>query len=148
MTHHPSFSSSLKWDPAGGVAYSPIGQVKDIAGPAITRGDVDVSDQDSADGFREFLPGLADGGNVTFTIGFDPQNAVHVQGAGVGLIADFEQEGCTIGAWEYTLNTCVGTAVWTFNGYVNGFTQNTPVEGEHTADLSVKITGKPVLDIT
>lgn len=148
MTHHPSFGSAMKWDPIGGTVYVPVGQVKDITGPAMTRGDVDVSDHDSATGYREFLPGLTDGGVVTFIIGFDPQNTAHIQGVGTGLLGDFEGSGCTLAAWEYTLAVCAGTAVWTFDGYVNGFTQNAPVEGELTADLSVKISGKPTLEVT
>lgn len=148
MTHHPSFGSILKWDPAGGTDYSAVGQVQDISGPTLTRGDVDVSDHDSADGYREYLPGLADGGNVTFTIGFDPEDADHVQGVGTGLIGDLEQSGCTLPTWEYTLATCAGTAIWTWAAYVNSFTQNSPVEGQHTADVGLKISGKPTLSVT
>lgn len=148
MTHHPAFGSALKWDPAGGTVYVAIGQVKDISGPGITRGDVDVTDHDSSDGFREYLPGLVDGGVYTFTVGWDSQNTAHLQGAGTGLIGDFDGGGCTLSAWQHTLTQCAGTAVWTFVGYVNGFTMNNPVEGEVTADLSVKISGKPTMTVT
>jgi hypothetical protein len=148
MTHHPAFGSQLKWDPAGGTAYVAIGQVKDISGPSIARGDIDVSDHDSSDGYREFLPGLVDGGAYTFTIAWDSQNTAHLQGVGTGVIGDLEQDGCTLPAFQHTLTQCAGTAVWTFDGYVNGFTMNNPVEGEITADLSVKISGKPTMTVT
>lgn len=148
MTHHPSFGTQLKWDPAGGTVYVAIGQVKDIAGPAMSRGDIDVSDHDSANGWREFLPGLADGGTLTFTIGFDSQNTAHLQGVGTGLLGDFDRNGCALPAWELTLTQCAGTAVWTFDGYPNGFNPSAPVEGENTVDIGVKISGKPVLTIT
>ena len=148
MTHHPSFGSALKWDPVGGTVYVALGQVRDVSGPSLTRGDIDVTDQDSTSGYREFLPGLTDGGAVAFDIGFDPENVNHVQGVGTGLLGDFEQDGCTLAAWQWTLSTCAGTAIWTWDGYVNSFTQTTPVEGQHTAAIGVKISGKPTLDIT
>lgn len=148
MTHHPSFGSQLQWDPNGGTVYVAVGQVKDIAGPAIARGDIDVTDHDSSLGYREFLPGLVDGGNYTFTIGWDGQNANHLQGVGTGLMGDFEQDGCTLSTWEHTLTQCAGTAVLTFAGYVNAFTMNNAVEGEVTADIGVKISGKPTMSIS
>ncbi len=148
MTHHPSFGADLQWDPAGGTVYVAIGQVKDISGPALARGDVDVTDHDSSLGYREFLPGLTDGGVVTFTIGFDDQNTAHLQGVGTGLAGNMDQDGCTLPAFELTLNSCVGTPVWTWDGYVNGYTPGMPVEGENTVDISIKVSGKPVLTVT
>jgi hypothetical protein len=148
MSHHPSFGSALLWDPAGGTVYVAIGQVKDIAGPTIARGDIDVTDHDSSLGYREFLPGLVDGGNYTFTIGWDSQNTAHLQGVGTGLLGDLEQDGCTLSTFEHTLTQCAGTAVLTFAGYVNAFAMNNPVEGEVTADVGVKISGKPTMTIS
>lgn len=148
MTHSPSWGTVLSWDIAGGTSYTAVGQVKDITGPGITRGDIDVSDHDSANNYREFLPGLADGGNVTFSLGFDPANAQHIQTAGTGLMVSVEQDGCIIPSWTIVNDTCAGTATLTFDAYVNGYTFNFPVEGEITGDLSLKVTGRPVLGIT
>jgi len=147
MTHHPSFGSELKWDPAGGTGYSAIGQVHDIKGPNISRGTIDTTDQDDAsgDGYRTFLPGIPDGGDITFTIGFDPNNTAHTQGAGTGLIGDFVNDGCTPATFQHTLKLCGGTAIWTFPGFLTGFSPSSPLEGEQTADVSVKIAGKPTL---
>lgn len=125
-----------------------MGQVGDISGPALTRGDIDVTDHDSANGYREFLPGLVDGGVVSFPIGFDPTNTAHLQGVGTGLIGDLEQDGCTLPAWQLTLPPCSGTAIWTFDGYVNGVSATYAVEGQLMHDISVKISGKPTLTIT
>ena len=147
MTHHPSFGSVLQWDPAGGTAWSAAGQVKDISGPSISRGTIDVTDHDSSSGYREFLGGLADGGDLSFTLGWDPSDADHQQGAGTGLIGDVEQETCTLPTWKLTVNTCSGTYYWTFDGFVTAFSPSTPVEGELTADVTVKITGKPTFNI-
>ena len=149
MSHHPSFGSVLKWDAAGGSSYTAIGQVQDISGPSISRGTVDVSDHDSASGYREYLPGLADGGDLTFTIGWDPATTPHKQAAS-GLIGNFELDGCTMTTWEYTLNLCAGTgtAIWTFTGFLTAFAPSAPVEGQNTAAVTVKISGKPLLTVT
>jgi len=148
LTHHPSWSAALKWDPAGGTSYTAIGQVKDISGPDISRGDIDVTDHDSASGWREFLPGLSDGGTVSFPIGLDTANTAHIGASGTGLLGDFDRDGCTMPAFQLTLNLCSGTGIWTFDGYPNGFSNSYPVEGENTADLSIKVTGKPTLAVT
>lgn len=143
MAHHPSFGAALEWDPAGAAAYAAIGQVKDISGPSITRGTVDVSDHDSSDGFREFMGGLVDGGEVTFTIGYDNANTQHA-----ALLTNLVSTTCTPATFELTLTVCSGTAVWTWSGFVTGFTPAAPVEGENTAEVTIKVTGKPVLTVS
>ena len=144
MSHHPSHGSTLSWDDTGGAVYAAIGQVKDITGPGLTRGTIDVTDHDSS-GVREFLAGLTDGGELTFSIGFDPTNAEHV-----ALHTSLTTASCTASAaaWELDLNVCSGTAVWTFDGFVTGFSPGVPVEGEQTVDLSVKLNGGTTLTIT
>ena len=143
MAHHPSFGAALAWDSAGGASYTAIGQVKDIAGPGIARGTVDVTDHDSTDGFREFLGGLVDGGEVTFVIGYDNANAQHA-----ALITNLASTTCTKATFQLTLTVCSGTAVWTWGGFVIGFNPAAPVEGENTAEVGVKVSGKPILSIS
>ena len=142
MGHSPSFGAALAWDPAGAAAYTAIGQVKDISGPSIARGTVDVSDHDSPSGFRQFMGGLVDGGEVTFVIGYDKANAQHA-----ALITNFTSTTCTLTTWQLTLNVCSGSAVWTWSGFVTGFTPGAPVEGENTAEVGVKVSGKPTLTV-
>ena len=140
----------LAWDPDGGTSYSNVGQVIDAAGPNITRADIDVTDQDDAAGdfYRVFIPGVPDPGDITFTLGFDPTDADHVQGIGTGLLGTFEQDGCTLPTWQWTLNQCSGTAIWTFSGYPNSWSGAVPLEGQLTADVGVKVSGKPTLTVS
>ena len=148
MTHHPSFGTIVKWDPAGGTSYVAIGQVKDIEGPGLSRGDVDVTTQDSTSGYKEYLPGNPDGGELTFAISLDPNNTAHVGAAGTGLVNDFTRNGCTMPAWEITLQSCGSNAVWTFDGYPKTFTPTYAVEGELESAIAVKVTGVPTLTIS
>jgi len=135
-------------DPIGGTVYIAIGQVKDISGPALTRGDIDATTHDSTLGYKEFLPGLVDGGVITFPINFVSQNLKHLQGVGTGLAGDMERDGCLLATWELTLSDCAGTPVWTWAGYVNGYNVAAPVEGVNTSDISIKVSGKPTLEIS
>jgi len=149
MTYHPSFGAQLKVDWAGGTAYSTIAQVKDINGPNITRGVTDVTCHDSPDqGYREKLPGLPDAGQVTFDLEWDPNDSMHIQGAGTGLLGDFEQDGCTLAAWQMTLPGCGGSPIWTFDGFVVAASGVTPVEGSLRQSLTVEINGKPSLAVS
>ena len=149
MSQSPSFGIIVKVDMAGSTAYVQVSNIKDVSGPDLSRGDVDATSHDSADGWREFFPGLADGGTFSFPMGLDPTEGVQVGGAGTGLLGDLDRDGCTMPAWEITLNNCGATiAKWTFDGYVNGFSNAYPLEGINTVDVSVKVTGKPTLTVT
>lgn len=146
---HPSYGSTLSVDLQGGTSFTKIGQVMDLAGPNITRGDVDVTDHDNAtvnggDGYREYLGGVPDGGDVTFNLHFDAVNDdTHGQTAGTGILNDFTRD--TLANWQLSLNTLSGSMDWTFLGYLNGFSPEAPVEGAHTAEVTVKVSGKPTL---
>lgn len=147
MTHHPSKGTVVSWDPAGGTSYAAVGQLKDIQVISASRSSFDTTDHDSVGYYREFVPGMVDPGELTFTIGFDYQNTTHTGGTGTGLLGDLEQYGCDIPTWKVVLDHCGGTATWTFDGFVSGFTVNHPVEGEVTADVTVKVSGKPSLSV-
>ena len=151
MAKHPSFGSTLSWDPAGGTSWTAIGQVTDISGPSVSRGDVDVTDHDNAvtnggDGWREFTKGVPDAGDLTFGVNWDPVNLdPHGQTAGTGILSDFEDTTGDLAAWQVSLHTLSGTMEWSFSGYLNGASFETPVEGTHSAEITVKISGKPTL---
>lgn len=153
MAKHPSYGSSLKWDPAGGTSYSNIGQVTDISGPSVSRGDVDATDHDNAvsrggNGYREYAQGIPDGGEITFGINFDPINDdTHGQTSGTGILSDFENTGA-LAAWVLELHTISGTLEWAVDAYLNGAEFESPLEGIHTAELTLKVSGKPSLTAT
>lgn len=149
MTKHPAFGANMFVDWAGGTVWAALAQVRDIAGPNISRSDIQTTDHDSDDGWHEYLGGRAEPGALTFPIGWDPTDTVHMQGAGTGFIANFDDDTCTMPAWKVETPLCGGgTVTLTFDGYMNGFTPTTPVDGFLTADLSVKLAGKPTFVTT
>jgi len=48
-----------------------IGNIISITGPNQTRDSIDVSTMDSTSKWREFIPGMLDAGEVTFTCNYD-----------------------------------------------------------------------------
>jgi len=151
VARHPSFNCTLGWDSAGGTGYDTIGQVKDISGPSISRDTIEVTDRDVTSNYKEFWGGYADGGDITFTVNWDPINSrTHGTAAGTGLLTNFEEtDYCdTKAAWQLQLDLCGGTATWTFDGITTGFDVGMPENGVLTADVSVKVSGKPTLTIS
>jgi len=151
MTRHPSFNTTIGWDAAGGTSYTTIGQVKDISGPSISRDTFEVTDRDVTGNYKEFWGGYSDGGDLTFTINWDPLNdATHGTASGTALITNFtETDMCSAkSAWQVQMDLCGGTATWTFDGIMSTFEMSSPENDVLTADVTVKVSGQPTLVIS
>ena len=111
--------------------YTTIAQIRDTTGPTITRTVADVTNKDSTNRWREFITGLVDGGEVSFNIVFNPDNTTHTT-----LAADLVSQ--TQQAWKILTDS---DDTLTFGGFVTGFTLNAPLDGEQSADLTIKVTG-------
>jgi hypothetical protein len=152
MAKHPSFGSKIMVDIAGGSDYASVGQVLDIAGPNISRSEIDTTDHDNAeanggDGYREFLGGIPDGGDITFPVHFDPINLdTHGQTAGSGILSTFTKQDLV--SWKISLNVLNGTLNWECDGFLNSWSPESPLEGKHTGEVSIKVSGKPLLTAT
>jgi predicted secreted protein len=119
---------------------SAIAELTNIGSPKLTAGEIDVTSMDSADGYKEFIQGLRDGGEVGIEGNFISSDT----NGQIGLVADFNAG--TVQAFVITFPD--GTT-WTFSGFVKGFELNdAEVEGKLGFKASIKVTGKPVLGIT
>ena len=146
---HPGFLGTFAWDPAGGTSYTTIAQIRDLGGPSISRTDIEVADRSMTTYYKEYLGGMVDPGAITFDLTWDPIGTnSHAQTSGTGLMADFETSQCTQAAFRWQVDGCGGTATMTFDGYLNSFEANAPLEDVLTASVGVKISGKPTLAIT
>ena len=54
----------LREDPVGGGVYVAVAEVKSIGGPSLSRDAVEATHTESPDDHAEFIPGLANGGEV------------------------------------------------------------------------------------
>lgn len=127
-----------------GASYRRVGYVKDVNGPGMKRDVVDVTNHDSPNGFKEFLAGLADPGEVTFTINFDPTNASHNQTTGLmALLSEV-----TTRNWQLIMPIDASSGKkwgYTFAALVTGFEPKGPVEEAITADVTLKVAGAVTL---
>lgn len=115
-----------------------IAGVRDISGPSMALSTVDATAHDSTDGFREFVPGLADGGEVSFELVFDPKAADHeyLHDALAGRTEESFQ----------LIFTDTGDTEYHFDGYVTAFEPGAPVEGFISANVTIKVTGEVEFD--
>lgn len=87
---------------------------------------------------------------MTFAINWDPLSiATHGTGA-TAMIANFaETDMCAAkSAWQVQMDLCGGTAFWTFDGIMTGFEMSSPENEVLQADVSVKVSGQPVLSVS
>jgi predicted secreted protein len=57
-------------DSSDGHEWSAIAEVLSISGPSMTKGQIDVTNLDSTGGYREFITGFRDAGQVTMKMNF------------------------------------------------------------------------------
>ena len=122
------------------VAYTTLAEIKTISFSGLKYDLADVTNMQSGN-FREWLPTLADSGNLSFSgnlIANDPS-----QGA---LISFFNS--ATLVTWEVVLppapaqgfNTSLGT--FTFKAYVSSIDRSIPFDKEASITGKLKITGE------
>lgn len=112
-----------------------IGDVTEIGDLDTSADDIEVTDHESPDGYKEYIQGLKDGGELEVSGNFYPTNTGQS-----ALISDIN--GGTIRTAVITLPGSVGT--WIFDAYVKGFTTSTPIDGQVQFTATLKVTGKPV----
>jgi predicted secreted protein len=127
----------LKIGDSGGTAetYTTLAEVLDIDGPSQKRDSIEVTSHSSA-GWREYIAGLRDGGEIKFDINFVPDDATQVTLRGVfddGITANFQI--------VYPNGTTD-----TFAATVTEYGTKSPVDGAVTESIGLKISGEVVRD--
>lgn len=125
-------------DPNTPGTYITVAQCKDFDGPEDTTDEIDVTTHDSADDYKEFLPGLQDGGTVSFDIELDPEDT-----ASQAQLRTFKQSREVVN-WRLVFPT-TNLSRLEFIGFVNSFSLGAPVEGSITGSCGIRVSGKPTL---
>jgi hypothetical protein len=117
----------------GGSSWTRIAEARNIKPPSDNLDIIDATNMDSPGGIREYVPGLSDPGEFSFSINFVPNSGGDVK------IQELRALRTTV-KWRITYP---GTppATWTFDGFLQGYTPDVPTDGLMTADVSVKVTG-------
>lgn len=113
-------------------AGSAVAEVLTITGPGMTRDFIDVTNLGSSGGYREYISGFRDGGELTFTINF-------IYAGYNNMKTDFESDSTV--AYQVVLPDG-GNTTLSFNGFVTSLPLNITPDDAVTCDITIKITGQ------
>ncbi len=115
-----------------GSTWTAVSEITNINGPQVTRDTVEATTLDSTAGFREFISGLRDGGNVTLNMNFTAAGYDLLNG---DLMTD------TVQTYRVVLPDEVYT--FTFNAFVTELAMGDISPDDRVqADCTLKITGE------
>lgn len=112
-----------------------------IDGVEINADTIDVTTLDCVDGYRRYIQGLKDGGEVTLEGKFLPQT-----GYGQNVLKDLIDSG-EVEDFAIVFPEELG-ATWTFRGLVTRFGTSAEMEEDLAVSVTIKISGKPELVLT
>lgn len=123
--------------------------VKSMSGPSISRDMHDVTAMTSPAGWREFVGGLKDGGEVSFDANWLPRDATQGQEeGGGGFMAEFDKDSCeSRGNWRILVPACPGEdeMALQFAGIVSGMNIEIPMDDLMSFSGTIKVSGRPEL---
>lgn len=119
---------------------TPIGQIQDISGPALSTDTDEITNHSSPDGVEEFIATIKRTGEVTFPLVFNPDDAAHA-----ALFAAWEDRSRDHYHMRYPDEDGVADAgaSWDFYAYCTGFSMSAPVGGHLSADITLRIASAP-----
>lgn len=129
------FGTTLQWN--GEL----VAERVSITGPSQSMDTIEVSNHDSPDGFKEYLAGMRDGGEITIEGNWIP----HSDSDQVVMNTDF-QAG-TSREVIITLPTSMATT-WTATCFITNLEPSYPYDDKIGFSATLKVTGKPVLGVT
>lgn len=124
-----------------GVTYTAIAKLTEIGEFGIGEGDdIDVTNHDSSAGIREFVRGLVDPGEISFTGQWEgaASQKLPMTGSNTGI-----SNGPTtsLDYFKIVLPSSLGT--WTGRGYWKSFKVNPQLDGLMEFTGSIKVSGAP-----
>lgn len=131
MAQQAAFGTLAKIDNSG---LSTIAFVRDVSGPNLSLDAIETTTHSSTGGWRTFIGGLIDGGEVTLDLFLDLSQAT--QGNSSGLLS--ELTGRTVEGFQVAWPDA-STA--TFDALVTGWNPGAVVDGALTGNVTLKITG-------
>lgn len=129
------YGSTVEWG-TDGTVYTEIAEVKGIAVPETTVEYQDVTSLSSAGGFREFIPGLKDPGEIAIPAGYTSDMYALAKG--------YQTNGTLIYfRTTFPLETGQTTTgdVFTFTGYVSPMLETNAVGEPIAMMLNVRVSG-------
>ncbi|WP_395674702.1 phage tail tube protein [Inquilinus sp.] len=121
-------------------AFTALAEVVNISGPGMSRDTPDVTHMASPEGWREFIAGLKDGGELTVELNHLPGNATH--DLADGLLGLFVSGAKTNVKMTFPVTPAV---FWILPIIVSAFEPDLPLDDKATLSATFKVAGKPTL---
>lgn len=144
MAHnaYAAYGTIVKVDPAGGTSWITLEDCTVYEGPGVSRETIDVTPHDSGgDGWREFIGGLRDGGELTIECNMDPRTDSGSHMHTGNLRGAFDASADTTGntpQWQIVFGASA-LATWQFYGIVTNMGPSAPVDGVLGLSITVKV---------
>jgi len=122
-----------RWD---GSQWAAIAEINSISGPSASRETIDVTTLDTVGGYRKFISGLRDGGDVSLNMNFTKATYELMKD-------DFEDNA--VQEYQIVLPDDDGT-VLQFEGLVTELPVEIPLDDKVSANITIKVSGKVELD--
>jgi hypothetical protein len=120
-----------------------IAEVFDIGGPEFTAEVIDATHLKSPDFWREKIGNLKDGGELTFSVNLILANATH--NAATGLLSTLAGSSAPPrDTWDLIFPDVAATT-WTLYGPLTGYKTGATIDDKLQAEITVTISGAPVL---
>ncbi len=135
------FGSLLKrGDGAVSETFTTVAEVVELPMPNLKLDTPEATHHGSPGGWREFIAGLLDAGDVKIKVNWLPSNAT--QSASTGALADMPNR--VKRNWQIVLADGASTT-WSFAAYVAGFEGKANLDKPFEATITLKVTGQPTL---
>ena len=125
--------TNLSGGAAGAEVFTTIAEITNISGPQNTLELIDATHMESPDAFREYIPSLLDGGEISFDLNYLPADANQL-GLRDDLLARTRRNFHIV--WTDT-----GGTTDLFSGYVTDFTPSAQIDDKLSASCTIKVTG-------
>lgn len=114
--------------------FTTVAEVTSITPPGMSRDAIDATHMESPDGWREFIGGLKDGGEVELGLNWVPGSATTIL-----LMAEIE---AAAGNKQIVFPN---GEIFSFAALCTGLSPEAPVDGKMEASATYKVSGKPTL---
>jgi predicted secreted protein len=114
--------------------FTTVGEVTSITPPGMSRDAIDATHEESPDGWREFIGGLKDGGEVSLELNYVP-------GSATTILLNAEIEAAP-GNKQIVFP---GGEIFSFRALCTNFEPEAPLDDKMVASATYKVSGKPTL---
>jgi predicted secreted protein len=118
-----------------------VGELTTITPPQRSADTIDTTTLSTADGYRTFIQGWKDGGEVSLSGFYDPTT-----GAGQAELETLFDSG-VVETFKIVYPTGIGKTL-SFDGIVTGISPGVELEGQITFECTIKVSGKPTMAAT